>query len=298
MSEQSIITIKARLKELEDEKKKLLTNLLSLQTEQSVEEIVHSPLGNQVTSSTPVTPIEKINLFLKLFGCRKDVFPKYWESEKSGKKGYSPACSNDWVRGVCNKPKVKCTDCPSKAFLPLDQKSVSQHLMGKMTIGTYTIRADDSCKFLAADFDKGSWEQDVFLFKKEAEKLGVDTLVERSRSGNGGHAWIFFSEFIPASLARQLGSVIMTRAIMKSSRFDLSSYDRFFPNQDYIPKGGFGNLIALPLQKVPRESGNSVFIGDDLEVIKDQWKHLSSVCLLCTSPSPRDATLSRMPSSA
>ena len=115
------------------------------------------------------------------------------------------------------------------------------------------------------------------FFVQKAEKLGIDVVVERSRSGNGGHSWIFFSEFIPASLARQLGSIIMTKAIMKSPRFNLSSHDRFFPNQDYMPKGGFGNLIALPLQSAPRQNGNSVFISDDLKVIDDQWEHLSSL---------------------
>lgn len=277
MSDKTVESIKSRLKELEAEKKKLLSELTQLQSLKSDEDIALPPIGSQLLSTTPKTPEEKINLFMKLFGCRTDVFPKLWENNKTGKKGYSPVCANEWVRGVCHKPKIKCGDCNQKAFRRLDENAISEHLTGKITLGTYTIRNDDSCKFLATDFDDENWEQDVLLFKKEAEKLGVEVAVERSRSGNGGHAWIFFSEFIPASLARQLGSIIMTKAIMKSPRFDLSSYDRFFPNQDYMPKGGFGNLIALPLQKAPRENGNSAFISDNLKVIDNQWEYLSSV---------------------
>ncbi|MFK8137775.1 MAG: hypothetical protein AB8E15_05365 [Bdellovibrionales bacterium] len=131
MSDRSIETIKERLKELEGEKKQLLTDLALLQSQQNVEETVRSPIGHRVAPSTPVMPNEKVDLFLKLFGCRTDVFPKYWENKKSGKKGYSPVCTNEWVRGVCDKPKVKCTDCPSKAFRRLDQKSLSEHLTGK-----------------------------------------------------------------------------------------------------------------------------------------------------------------------
>ncbi len=277
MSEQSVKTIKKRLEELEREKKKLLSKLSLLQSRRIPEETNHPPIGDRISSKIPTTPGEKIDLFLKLFVCRTDVFPKFWENKKTGKKGYSPVCSNEWVRGICEKPKIKCTDCTHKAFKQLDEKAISDHLTGKITLGTYTIKNDDSCKFLAADFDDKKWEQDIILFKKEAEKLGIDVAIERSRSGHGGHAWIFFSEFIPASLARRLGSVIMTRAIMSSTRFDLSSYDRFFPNQDYMPKGGFGNLIALPLQKVPRRTGNSVFVSDDFKVIENQWEFMSSI---------------------
>jgi len=269
--------IKERLRELETERKSLLADLAELRSRQDSEEFACSPIGRPADESTPVTPDEKVNLFLKLFACRTDVFPKYWENSKSGKRGYSPVCSNEWVRGVCDKPRVKCSDCPSKAFRLLDADAIFEHLKGKITAGTYAIRTDDTCKFLATDFDKSGWEKDILLFKKEGEKLGIDVLVERSRPGNGGHAWIFFSDFIPAALARQLGSIIMTKAIMRSPRFDLSSYDRFFPNQDYMPKGGFGNLIALPLQRVPRKSGNSVFIDADLKQFEDQWNHLSSI---------------------
>ena len=277
MSEQSAESIRKRLEELEREKKKLLSELPVLQTQRDFGEINHPPIGERISSETPKTPDEKIDLFLKLFACRTDVFPKFWENKKTGKKGYSPVCSNEWVREICKKPKIKCTDCKHKAFEKLDEKSISDHLTGKITLGTYTIRSDDTCKFLAADFDDKQWEQDIIFFKKEAEKLGIDVAIERSRSGHGGHAWIFFSEFIPASLARRLGSVIMTRAIMRSTRFDLSSYDRFFPNQDYMPKGGFGNLIALPLQKMPRQNENSVFISDDFKVIENQWEFMSSI---------------------
>jgi len=107
--------------------------------------------------------------------------------------------------------------------------------------------------------------------------MGVPVYIERSRSGNGAHTWIFFSEPVPAKLARQLGTIILTKASLSGNNFDLKSYDRFFPNQDYLPKGGLGNLIALSLQKDPREMGNSVFIDSNSKPITDQWEYLSNI---------------------
>jgi len=192
-----------------------------------------------------------------------------------GKSGYFPACSNEWRSGLCNKPQTKCSECPNQAFLKLDACAVRAHLEGKITIGTYAIREDDTCIFLAADFDKMSWSEDVIAYKNAARELGIEVAIERSKSGDGAHAWIFFSQPLPARLARQLGTVIMSRA--SSSRYTLSldSHDRFFPSQDFLPKGGFGNLIALPLQKVPREQGNTAFVNDAMISYQDQWEFLA-----------------------
>jgi superfamily II DNA or RNA helicase len=236
--------------------------------------------GNPAAHTPLPTSEERITFFHKLFVCREDVFPKLWENIKTGKKGYSPACRVEWVKGVCGKPAVKCGECLNRQFIPLDETIIRQHLEGKITAGTYAIRADDTCIFLAIDFDKSSWRTDVTAVKKAARELGIELSIERSRSGNGAHAWIFFNEPIQARLARHLGSLILTHAIAQHHQMEFNSYDRLFPNQDTLPKGGFGNLIALPLQREPRKSGNSVFVDDNFEAFPDQWVFLSTIkCL-------------------
>ena len=279
--------LERRLKELDRERHSIADRLQLLRTKKSiaapVELIVlcsRPLLGIPTSESIPTTPAQKIELFLKLFRCRESVYPKLWES-KAGKKGYSPACNNEWVPGVCGKPpkgKVKCTECSNQAFPPLDAVAVDRHLRGQIpAIGTYAIREDGTCTFLACDFDGKGWQLDVFIYQAVAREMGAEVLVERSRSGDGAHAWIFFSEPVPARMARALGTAILSRCGEVNHRVDLESYDRFFPNQDYLPRGGFGNLIALPLQKLPRDTGNSVFIGIDMQPVTDQWELLSKV---------------------
>ena len=123
---------------------------------------------------------------------------------------------------------------------------------------------DETCYFLAIDFDKAHWQADCLAVVETCRQLGISAALERSRSGNGGHVWMFFDETIPAVLARNLGSHILTETMDDRPEIGLQSYDRFFPNQDTLPRGGFGNLIALPLQKRPRANGNSVFINAQL----------------------------------
>jgi hypothetical protein len=136
---------------------------------------------------------------------------------------------------------------------------------------------DETCFFLAADFDKAGWQADVIAFLQACRRLDLDAALERSRSGRGGHVWLFFEDAIPASLARRLGSHVLTEAMESRPDIGLDSYDRFFPNQDTLPQGGFGNLIAWPLQREPRGQGNSVFVDDDLEGWPDQWAFLAGV---------------------
>lgn len=269
--------LKDRLKALEEEKQKILQELVVLESQnKSIPKPVELR-GVKTLSHPPETNDEKVKLFLDLFRCRQDVFPKYWENSKNGKKGYSPVCLNEWQKPLCDKPKIKCSDCKNQKFAKFDNHAAENHLKGLQIIGTYSILENDNCTFLACDFDEESWQRDVFLYKEQAAILGVETLVERSRSGNGAHAWIFFYEPIPARLARSLGTLILSKCIEANHRISLKSYDRFFPNQDYLPEGGFGNLIALPLQRVAREKGNSLFIKDDLAPFSDQWKTLSEV---------------------
>jgi len=155
--------------------------------------------------------------------------------------------------------------------------------------------ADETCWFLAADFDKATWQEDVAAFLETCRLFNVPAALERSRSGNGGHIWIFFSELVPATTARKLGSFILTQTMSKRPEINFDSYDRFFPSQDYMPKGGFGNLIALPLQKKARENGNSVFIDDQFIPYKDQWNYLGNLFVFLYRQAAPDKRLSVVP---
>ena len=229
------------------------------------------------------TPAEKITLFRSLFRGREEVFALRFESAKSGKSGYSPVCGNEWVRGVCEKPQIKCGDCPHQKWLPLTDEVVRRHLSGvddrgkPFVAGVYPMLLDERCFFLAVDFDEGDWMADAAAYLETCGRLGVAALLERSRSGEGGHVWLFFAEAIPAALARKLGAHVLTETMERRPEAGLKSYDRFFPNQDTLPRGGFGNLIALPLQKAAREKGNSVFLDEKLEPHEDQWAFLSGI---------------------
>ena len=231
----------------------------------------------------PTTAEGKIHLFRKLFRGRDDVYPKLWVSTKTGRKGYSPACNNEWIHSVCEKPRVKCSDCQNLAFLPLDDKIVLDHLQGRHTIGIYPLLKDETCWFLAADFDKESWAEDVAAFVDTCRDLGIPTAVERSRSGNGAHVWFFFSTPVPAVSARRMGCYLITETMSHRHQLAMSSYDRLFPNQDTLPRGGFGNLIALPLQYEPRQAGNSVFLDENLQPYPDQWACLASLSRIAPS---------------
>ncbi len=219
---------------------------------------------------------EKIALFRKLFRGREDVYPKLWENRK-GDSGYTPACANEWKRPLCGKPKVKCAQCANRFLVPLSDQVIYDHLAGKQTIGVYPLLKDETCWFLAADFDKELWREDASVFRDVCRKMGVPTALERSRSGNGGHVWIFFQVPVPAATARRLGYSILAQVIDRMQDCKLYSYDRFFPNQDTLPKGGFGNLIALPLQYSPRSQGNSIFLDDTFQPFKDQWAFLAGI---------------------
>lgn len=223
------------------------------------------------------TPSEKIALFRTLFRGREDVYPNRWES-KTGKSGYSPACGNEWSF-VCKKPQIKCSDCFHREFLPITDEIISNHLDAKInrTIGVYPMLQDETCWFLALDFDKENWKQDAAALMGTCQEFQIPAALERSRSGNGGHVWIFFDQPAEASLARKLGCALLSRTMESRYQLALDSYDRLFPNQDTLPRGGFGNLIALPLQGGPRKEGNSVFIDGDFTPYKDQWSFLSGL---------------------
>jgi superfamily II DNA or RNA helicase len=241
--------------------------------------------------------VAKIALFRSLFRGRDDVFPRRWESANSGKVGYAPACRNEWVRGICRKPAIKCGDCPNQAFIPVSDDVLRWHFEGKrpgsqddFTAGVYPMLPDETCWFLAADFDKASWMRDVAAFRDTARTFGIPVAIERSRSGAGAHVWIFFTEPVFASEARRLGALLMTATMDRCPDIGFDSYDRFFPSQDTMPTGGFGNLIALPLQHGPRTLGNSVFVNDEFRPYEDQWAYLASVQRVSSSELTRLVT--------
>src|SRR5574344_1698664 len=260
------------------------TNIIEYKPRPSnVIDSIYSPV------SLPVIKLsldERVALFMSLFKGRKDVFARRWFSKSTGKAGYQPVCVNEWRRGVCDKKKFKCAECPNRDFAPLTSQDVYRHLEGKDenccdVVGLYAIMLDNNCSFLCTDFDdkscKHGYKDDVLAFVGVCRDWQIPYAIERSRSGNGAHVWIFFEEPLPAFKARRLGNAILTEAMNHDGRMSLNSYDRFFPNQDRMPEGGFGNLVALPLQGQARKNLNSVFVDDDFLAYKDQWTFLYNI---------------------
>lgn len=225
---------------------------------------------------------EKIEFFLSVFKGREDVYARRYHSAKTGKCGYTPVCENEWVHELCDKKKHKCLECPHREFKPLTTEAVKAHLMGRDPLcrdvaAIYPMREDSTTWLLAADFDEEDWQSDVSAFCACCTDAGLTPAVERSRSGNGAHVWFFFSESVPAAEARRLGAGLLTRTMARRHELSFSSYDRLFPSQDTVPKGGLGNLIALPFQGQAQKDGNSLFVDGDFVPYPDQWAFLSSL---------------------
>jgi len=235
---------------------------------------LYTATGPSVTNDASIE--EQVTLFRSLFRGREDVYPVRWEG-KYERSGYSPACANEWKRPLCGKPKTKCGDCGNRNLVPVTDEVIRNHLIGKHIIGVYPLLLNETCWFLAIDFDKKTWQEDVVVFLRVCREIGVPAALERSRSGQGGHVWIFFDRPIEASIARKFGCAILTRAMERRHQIGLDSYDRFFPSQDTLPKGGFGNLIALPLQFASKKKGNTVFVNEGFEAFPDQWLFLSTI---------------------
>lgn len=286
--ERKISEIEAELANLDYHRDQLLDELTQLrrqllQKDSPAQLMLHI---QGITVNNQSSQEEKIRLFRSLFKGREDVFPRRFENSKTGKSGYAPVCGNEWQAGICQKPKVTCQECSFRAFVQVNDEIIRNHLMGidpndrsgrDFTMGVYPLLVDESCWFLAADFDKSTWTEDTKTFLETCVSYQVPAVLERSRSGNGGHVWIFFETPVSAVLARKLGSLLLTSTMNRRSEIGMDSYDRLFPSQDTLPRGGFGNLIALPLQKKPREQNNSVFLDKDLNPYPDQWAFLSSI---------------------
>ncbi len=226
------------------------------------------------------TPHEKINFFMSLFVGRDDVYAESWvnkNDQKDGKKpGYSPACLNKFKQG-CYIKKTGCAGCSIKKYKAVSPAVISRHLKGKAVYGIYPLLTDDTCHFLAMDFDGSGWQEEVSVIRGICAENKLPMAVERSRSGNGGHIWLFFKDRVKAALARKFGSALLTLAMVKRHDITFKAYDRLFPGQDTMPKGGLGNLIAFPLQKEARKYNNSVFVDENFQAYDDQWSYLSGV---------------------
>ena len=268
----------------ENEVLRSLLKIHGVEYETRMKEDMNTSIYSLVSVPTITLSIdERIRLFQSLFKGREDVFARRWFSKTTGKSGYQPVCINEWKQGICDKKKYRCVICPNRNFAPLTTQDMYRHLEGKDeyccdVVGLYAIMQDNNCAFLCADFDdkncKYGYKEDVLAYVGVCREWLIPYAIERSRSGNGAHVWIFFEAPLPASKARRLGNAILTEAMTRNGQMSFNSYDRFFPNQDYLPEGGFGNLVALPLQGQARRKQNSVFVDNDFLVYKDQWAFL------------------------
>ena len=260
-------------------KKELIQLIEKLEKEnQDLKEKIYGKVEKteQPKDNKAISNEEKVKIFMEIFQGRTDVYSKRYTSKKTGKAGYSPVCKNEFSKYKCDKPRVKCSECPYRELMPLTEDVILKHLKGEITIGIYPLLPGDLCNFLAIDFDKKTFEEDVVQFWDICDEVNIPVYVERSRSGNGAHIWMFFEESIPARIARKMGNILLSKTMEKTS-LNLDSYDRLFPNQDVMPKGGFGNLIALPFQGESSRNGNTVFVNKYFEVQENQLNILINI---------------------
>jgi len=226
------------------------------------------------------TSQEKINIFKNIFCGRKDVFAIHWEKADKSISGYTPACLNEWKPDLCYKlQRQKCKDCPNSKYAELNEYYISLHLQGQKILGIYPLLESNESYFVAADFDDKNWDKDILKFYNKCQEYNLPVYIERSKSGNGGHAWLFFEDKYPAFKSRNIAINILRDAKIIDQFSKEDSFDRLFPNQDEHSGKGFGNLIALPLQGKARENNNTVFLNPNNNLIPfdDQWDFLSKI---------------------
>ncbi len=259
-----------------------LARLLELHgqdTTPAAEQMAFPVAPGMVTMASPVE--DKLSLYADRFCARTDAYALFWENLRAGTCGWMPAVAGGWRKGL-DRRQVR--------DLPLTREVIAAHLAGEVFIGVYPLLRDNSCRFLAADFDGSLAMLDALAYAKAARVSGVPAAVELSKSGRGAHVWVFFAGPVEASTARAMGTVLLHEAMVLRGSMDLRSYDRLFPNQDVLPDGGYGNLIAAPLQRRHRDEGLTVFLDlGTLEPYEDQWAYLSTLDRLSPSDAARVA---------
>jgi superfamily II DNA or RNA helicase len=227
--------------------------------------------------------LRKLHIVIERFKGRFDVYAQIVPATlKNEKPTYQPACANDHIPLLCRKPHITCGDCENKKPLKLTEDKLRKHLRGDLTLGIYPIKTDNTCDFIAIDFDKDGWREDVQAFRTTCQMFDLPVGIEISRSGKGAHAWFFFSESIPAIRARKLGFSLLALTSERLGDFKLASFDRIIPNQDELlrEKDGtpkIGTLIALPLQFHRRQVGCSVFVDEQMNPYEDQFEYLDAL---------------------
>lgn len=237
------------------------------------------PVGDSALqhNGNELSPDAKVKLFRRLFRGREDIHPVRWVSKTTGEPEYSPLCANKWRPGICKLPTIKYNECSHSLYAPVTDTIIRQHLRGEITAGVYPLLVDNRCHFLAIDFDEADWREDARAVLQTCLENDLPAALEISRSGSGAHFWLFFANATPARDVRRLGATLISATSARTRQLALKSYDRLFPNQDTMPKGGFGNLIALPLQKEPRDLGRNVFVDANLQQLPDQWAFLENI---------------------
>lgn len=223
---------------------------------------------------------EKLQIFRNLFRGREDVFAVRWEKQDKSASGYTPVCLNEWKQKLCNKlQRKKCKYCDNKAYAQFSDFYAEQHLRGNKYYGIYPLLKDNTSYFIVADFDGKKWQEEALRFLNGCEKYNLSVQLERSRSGNGGHIWIFFEDKYPAYKSRNIAINILREAKIIDQFEKEDAFDRLFPNQDMHSGEGLGNLIALPLQGESRNAGNSIFLDwkNNFEIFINQWEFLSKI---------------------
>lgn len=297
----SITELEKRIQHLEKENQYLKNLLMDAGIPYSANEIndgnnVYDPNQGERIIPKDITETDA-KMFFRMFWGRTDVYSKRTVKKSTGEVNYYTQCYNFWKKGCprITGSKIKCRDCQRQAYKELKKEQVIEHLRGNAedatdVIGIFPLFADDTCRFIVFDFDnheKGAekkdyanvddmWKDEVDSLRKICGLNGIDALVERSRSGKGAHLWIFFQKPIEASLAREFGNALLKKGAESVNLRSFRFYDRMLPMQDHLPKGGLGNLIALPLQGQALREGNSAFIDEHWNAYPDQWGVLQS----------------------